>query len=185
MRLPVLLLLTLGILSGCGGTTVPPAASSDPIGIPFPPGAGPPGDWTAGIVTQPASLGYPADLVAVRSARHRGFDRVVLEFRDALPGWHLEYIDHPVRQCGSGRPMELAGEGWLEVRLSPARAHDQSGQPLVVRRHRRPNLPVVRELALSCDFEGVVTWVLGVRSPNRYRITPLDDPPRLVVDVRH
>jgi len=30
-----------------------------------------------------------------------------------------------------------------------------------------------------------VTWVLAVQSPNRYRVLELEDPARLVIDVRH
>jgi hypothetical protein len=41
------------------------------------------------------------------------------------------------------------------------------------------------ELELTCDFEAVVTWVLGLESPNRYQVRELSNPPRLVVDVRH
>jgi len=47
------------------------------------------------------------------------------------------------------------------------------------------NLPVLSELELTCDFEAVVTWVLGVESPNRYRIRELNGPPRLVIDIKH
>jgi hypothetical protein len=43
----------------------------------------------------------------------------------------------------------------------------------------------VRRLVLTCDFEAVVVWVLAVGSPNRYRVTVLEGPPRLVVDLRH
>jgi hypothetical protein len=50
---------------------------------------------------------------------------------------------------------------------------------------QRPELPVLLQLEPTCDFEGEVSWVLGVKAPNRYRVLELKDPPRLVVDVRH
>lgn len=143
------------------------------------------GTWTAGIVEDVRS--QPAvTLRAVRSARHADFDRVVFEFEGGrLPGYHIAYIDAPVRACGSGHTVSMAGDGWLEVRLTPARAHTEAGAPTITERTRAPGLPVVRELAMTCDFEAIVTWVLGAAAPNRYRVTELADPARLVVDVRH
>ncbi|MBA4159064.1 MAG: hypothetical protein H0X65_16535, partial [Gemmatimonadetes bacterium] len=45
--------------------------------------------------------------------------------------------------------------------------------------------PVLKQLTLICDFEAQVEWVLGVSSPNRFRVIELHEPARLVVDVRH
>jgi hypothetical protein len=141
--------------------------------------------WTAGIMDRPRPDSSTATLVAVRTGTHSGFDRVVFEFDERIPGYHIEYIDRPVRKCGSGNTTPIAGDGWLEVRMSPTRAHTEEGGSTVTERERMPNLAVLAELELTCDFEAVVTWVLGVESPNRYRIHELTDPPRLVVDVRH
>jgi hypothetical protein len=123
----------------------------------------------------------------VRSARHEeGYDRVVFEFAaTALPGYHIEYIDRPVRKCGSGDPTAVAGDAWLEVRFSPADAHTQAGVPMIRERERTVSLEVLRELELTCDFEAVTSWVLGVASPNKYRVLELQSPPRIVVDILH
>lgn len=142
-------------------------------------------EWTAGIIDQPRPDGRPATLVAVQSSTHDGFDRVVFEFDERVPGYHVEFIDRPVRECGSGNVREMAGDGWLEVRMSLARAHTPEGQPTISERKRMPNLTVLSQLDLTCDFEGVVTWVLGVESPNRYRVQELSSPPRLRIDVQH
>ncbi|HEX6272826.1 MAG TPA: hypothetical protein VFZ53_07300 [Polyangiaceae bacterium] len=127
----------------------------------------------------------PSILLAVRAATHAGYDRVVFEFRGGVPGYHLEYVDRPVRDCGAGDPRPIAGDAWLEVRLSPAHAHEENGRPTVPERELRPQLPNVLEIERTCDFEAVVTWVLGVASPKRYRVLELTEPPRLVVDVAH
>lgn len=142
-------------------------------------------EWTAGIVKVERQGLKPVTLRAVREARHEGFDRVVFEFEGTqLPGYHFEYVDKPIIKCGSGDPTEVAGQGWLQVRLTPAQAHE-GGQPTVTERERKAGLPVIQELELTCDFEGEVTWVLGNASPNRYRVMELREPTRLVVDVRH
>lgn len=141
--------------------------------------------WTAGIVDRPQLNAPAALLVAVRNGTRDGFDRVVFEFKERVPGYHIEYIDQPVRQCGSGNVTPMAGDGWLEVRMFLANAHTEAGLSTVAERERAPNLPVLSELELTCDFEAVVTWVLGVESPNRYRVRELSNPPRIVVDVQH
>lgn len=141
-------------------------------------------EWTVGIID--GRFGAPATtLIAVRTAIHDGFDRTVFEFSDRVPGYHTEYIDRPVRKCASGNVTQLAGDGWLEVRMYPVHAHTEEGRPTVAERERMPGLPVLAELELTCDFEALVTWVVGVESPNRYRVHELGSPPRLVVDVRH
>lgn len=140
---------------------------------------------TAGITERKHKGGGVAILRAVRTAAHSSFDRVVFEFEgSSLPGYQIEYIDRPIRQCGSGRVVPLAGDGWLRVRLEPANAHTEQGEPTITDRERRPNHPNLKELKLICDFEAQVEWVLGLGSPNRYRVLELSKPARLVMDVR-
>ncbi len=142
-------------------------------------------EWTAGVMNIQRSSLKPVTLREVRAGRNEGFDRVVFQFDgDQVPGYHLEYIDKPVIKCGSGDPTELAGQGWLQVRLQPAQAH-ADGKATVTERERKPKLPVIEELELTCDFEGENTWVLGVKNPNKYRVLELKEPTRLVVDVQH
>ena len=125
-------------------------------------------------------------LRGIRAARNEGFDRVVFEFGGSeVPGYLLEYVDQPVRQCGSGNPITIAGDGWLQLRLTPARAHTDAGSPTIANRERSLDLPIIRELEIGCDFEGHVEWVIGTSSPNEYRVFDLTDPARLVIDIRH
>lgn len=127
-----------------------------------------------------------AVLTDVRSARHGSYDRLVFEFSGKeMPSYHIEYIDRPVRACGSGYVVQLAGDAWLEVRFSDAQAHTPEGKPTIKDLSRSPNLPVVRELKITCDFEAEVAWVLGLSSPNRYRALELTNPTRLAIDISH
>jgi hypothetical protein len=152
------------------------AAQADPAGEKF--------EGTAGI-TEQARKGPPALLSAVRTATHQNFDRVVFEFKgDTVPGYHIEYIDKPVRKCGSGETTQLAGFGWLLIRMSPAQAHGEDGKVTVQDQALAPGLPIMKELKQTCDFEGQVSWVIGVGSPNRYRVLELSNPTRLVVDIK-
>ena len=122
----------------------------------------------------------------VRSAKHANFDRVVFEFEGAqLPNYRIEYIDKPVRACGSGDVVPFQGDAWLSVLFTGANAHTEAGEPTIKDRTRSPNLTNVKDLKLICDFEAEVEWVLGVSSPNKYRLLELKNPTRLVVDIKH
>jgi hypothetical protein len=139
---------------------------------------------TAGI-DQLKREGEAAVLHTLRAAKNDGFDRVVFEFRGRVPGYHVEYVDGPVRDCGAGDVRHIDGGAWLEVRFSPAYAHSERGEPTIRARELKPALSVVREIQKTCDVEGALTWVVGTASPHRYRVSELSAPPRLVVDIAH
>jgi hypothetical protein len=170
----------------------PPSAPLEPPGPEQPPPAplavpaAPSGDgWTAGTTRREHQVTGAPILAAFRLARNDGFDRAAFEFEGDLPSYHIEYVERPIHQCGSGNVVELGGDGWLAIRLEPAMAHTEEGRPTIEQRTGTPGLPVIVEHRLICDFEGQVEWVLGVSSPNPYRVMELSGPPRLVVDVEH
>ena len=128
----------------------------------------------------------PPVLRAVRSARQPGFDRVVFEFDTAgLPAWNVEYVDKPVLECGSGEPVKVAGDAWLQIRFTGAQAHTEQGKSTSGPRRRPLAQAVAKELVRICDFEGEVTWVIGVSRPNPYTPRIMTAPSRLVIDIAH
>lgn len=125
-------------------------------------------------------------LRAVRTGMHAGSDRLAFEFEGSgLPAWAVEYVDRPVHDCGSGEVVPVAGDAWLQIRFIGAQAHTEAGEPTSGPRRRAVNQPVMRELVRTCDFEGQVTWVLGVATPNAYTPRVLAAPSRLVIDIAH
>lgn len=170
------------------GTAPSPAASpAAETAAPADEQAGRAAEDFAGTVgkTEKEGGGAPALLRAVRTASREGFERVVFEFAGArVPGYRVEYVDRPVRQCGSGEPVPVAGDAWLRVRLAPANAHTEAGEATVQDRARRLDYPNLKELKILCDFEAEVEWVLGLASPARYRVLELTSPARLVIDVK-
>jgi hypothetical protein len=160
----------------------PPTAGAPDAGAPTPGGR----DW--GTARQAVEHPAPASVTlrSVRTGRNEGFDRVVFEFDGAqVPGYRIEYVEKPVIKCGSGDPTELSGQGALQVTLTPAQAHE-GGTVTVAERARKPALPALLELKLTCDFEGEVVWALGTpKAPQPYRVLELREPTRLVVDVQH
>lgn len=119
----------------------------------------------------------------VRTGDQPTFDRVVFEFEGAkLPDYDVKYVRSPVH-CGSGLPVEVDGSVYLQVRFTPAQAHDEAGASTVPFLQRKVRLPVVKEVRAICDFEADVTWVVGLAARKEYRVMELEGPPRLVIDI--
>src|SRR5690606_31841683 len=141
--------------------------------------------WTAGVTRRERQLSGVAVLTAFRLARNDTFDRAVFEFEDDLPSYHIEYVDRPIYQCGSGDVGELVVDGCLTVRLVLSIACIEEGRPTIEQRSGAPRLYTVVEYRLIWVFEGQVEWFLGVGSANRYRVLELLAPTRLVVEIQH
>lgn len=156
--------------------TLPPAAGQDL-----------PTFTTEASSADVASTGPDAPILRdVRIAAHDDFDRLVFEFdSDGLPQWHVDYIDAPVIQCGSGHEMPVAGSAWLQVRFNGANAHTQAGEGTSGPMRRPADLPSIREVVRTCDFEAEVTWVVGIAGQQPYRPRVLEAPARLVIDIAH
>lgn len=133
-----------------------------------------------------AAVNEPPVLRAVRSARQPGHDRLVFEFGGKrLPRWDVRFVEPPVQDCGSGDTVPVAGRAWLQVRFTGAQAHSEQGRSTSGPRRRKLPLKIGRELVRSCDFEGEVTWVVGLNSRTTYKARTLGTPSRLVIDIAH
>lgn len=168
----------------------PPAAQTPPL-EPVP--ASTPADssdWTIGRLEAPATItagDFPLPMLsALRTGVQPEYERFVIELETpgGLPGYHIEYVDRPLYDCGSGEPTYPVGDAWLQIRLEPANAHTEEGQPSVGARQIPVDQPLIQRIYRTCDFEAVVVLVLAVSEPNAFRLMTLADPPRIVVDVR-
>ena len=125
-------------------------------------------------------------LADVRAASHEGFDRVIFDFGGAVrPVFLVEYMTQPIQQCGSGNEETVAGSAFIQVRMRLAAAHDDEGQPTFGMTELFPGLPSLLEVQQICDFEGTVTWVLGLSEEVDFNVFVLTGPFRLAVDVAH
>jgi hypothetical protein len=114
-------------------------------------------------------------ITAVRTASHAGFDRFVLQFAAGVPGYHVD------RQAGARFTRDGRGQGsaGILVRLFPASvAPSFAGPPDLV------GLPALREARVVGDYEGYVSWGLGLAQQPCMRVFTMSNPARLVVDVR-
>jgi hypothetical protein len=130
----------------------------------------------------PAGAQSAPTLTDVRAGGHTGFDRVVFEFRGAVPEHRVGYVDQLV-QDGSGRPVSVAGAADLEVVFRGANAHRQDGSPTISPRRFSTGLTAVKEVVQAGDFEAVVTYGIGVDRKRPIKVSTLSNPSRLVIDV--
>ena len=143
-------------------------------------------EWT----TEPKDVDRSIPQIAVvdelRTGRHQGYDRFVVEFQnDVIPGYQVSYLNEDPFECGSGEPVNMAGDAVLEIRLEPARGHNEQGQSTVDHAERQFDLPILQEAEVSCDFEGMFTALLGLQERVQFRVSELQEPARLVVDLKH
>gem|GEM_PF-2336578 len=116
-------------------------------------------------------------------------NRLVFEF-GADTGdlsYDVQYTDTLVDTAG--RPVEVEGAAMLAVRMTPASTVDLTGDEAAPTytgpdRFSPDSASAVNELALVEDFEAAMTWAVGVTEERPFRVQVLENPLRLVVDVR-
>jgi hypothetical protein len=130
-----------------------------------------------------AASGGQAEVFNAAAACHSTFDRFVIRARSATPGYDVRYVNR-VFEDGSGDPVSLLGRKRLRVLVRDARGHTQGGTDLLpsVMAPRCPNLLQVKNAG---DFEGLVTFGIGLRRKTGFRVFRLTSPTRIVIDVAH
>lgn len=125
-----------------------------------------------------------ATLVAIRAAHHAEatpkYDRVVFEFSGTIPLMRVEYVEELIAD-GSGLPVPVVGNATLLVQFTSARAHDDA-QHVTAPTHMHPKLPLIKEVVGAGDFEGVVTYGVGLDRKAELRVLTLAGASRVVVD---
>jgi hypothetical protein len=121
---------------------------------------------------------------AVRTGAHAdlGYDRLTIEFQNGQPA--SIQLDP---QSGTsftrdpkGDTVKLAGTNGIKVRIFSTDAHTAySGSQDI-----KTGFTGLLEVRLIGDFEGYVTWALGLSKPACYRTSILTNPTRLVIDIQ-
>jgi hypothetical protein len=132
--------------------------------------------------TNIAPEGLP-ELEAVEVSQLDGFDRVVFRFSSHVPGYNVNYVPE-VTADPSDEPISLEGNAFMIVAMHSV-ASGQVGAPPAPQDRQTPRFPELREIAGAGDFEGVVSFGLGLTAESGFRVFTLTNPDRLVVDVRH
>ena len=138
------------------------------------------------IKSNPDPISGAALLRDVRVGSHPeqgGWDRIVFEFADVRPPGEVRYVQQ-ASQCGSGFPVVLPGTAMLLVAFQSANAHTDAGQPTVANREINGPGGVILQSRQICDFEAHVDWAIGLRSQQRFKVTLLTNPTRVVIDIK-
>jgi hypothetical protein len=161
--------------------TPAPAATGTPAGAttPAPNAAAPPG-FTCEIQTGGGTAG--GTVTAVRTGQQSGYDRFVIELAGGVGQYQVKPQGNATfTQDASGQQVTLAGSAGLAVTLHDTSSHGTYTGPTDLQPAGTANLREARQLG---DFEGVVTWGLGLAHPGCFRAFTLSGPSRLVVDVQ-
>jgi hypothetical protein len=134
--------------------------------------------------------GDPVLFTDLRIGRHKGFDRVVWEFAGGgSPGWRVGYADDPTEQ-GSGMAVDLPGDATLEVTITNVGLPGDVDVPRGVDFYDGPRTLAagstewVTEVRPGTLFEGILQGFVGVEEEVPFRVYLLEDPTRLVLEVR-
>jgi hypothetical protein len=175
------------------GTTTAPATTTGTATAPTETGGIDPleGASTDPVIALPTS-DRTGLLEHVAIGRHEGFDRVVFRFQTVVPGYRITYVEPPLVEDGSGAEVAVDGSAFVLVRMEPASGFDlETGEGVLVYKGPRrlsgadAGTSVVREVVRTGDFEAVLSWAVGLSDRVDYRVTRLQDPPRLVIDFRN
>jgi hypothetical protein len=159
------LLVIAGGLIGAGSAAAQPDFSTQPVSV---------------ADTNVSPQGQPR-LLAVTVGHHDTFDRVVFRFSSRPPGYSVRYVS-AVTADASGKPVMLEGSAFIRVAMSSV-ASAQVGAPPAPQGTITPHFPMLRQVKGAGDFEGTVSFGLGLASKSGFRAFTLSGPDRLVVDV--
>ena len=178
-------------LAGCGGkSSDEQAASTQPTS---PPTATVTTSWClvygTSTSTQKSSSAETLYLthVALKSEDCISTVSFELEPEAQVLGYDVSYqpADTAKIEDGSGNPVEIAGNAFLVVKLTPAMTAKIDGDQVTktyTGSNRLPGTNPITEVVKTGDFEGVVTWVIGLDRELPFSAEPRDDTLDVVID---
>jgi hypothetical protein len=188
----------ISILTACGPSLAPSAAASPtvtvggvtpiasgprisepPISPPTPPGTNLPAfacsDATGG------KTGV-ANTITARVGEQPGYDRFVLQMDSIVPSYTVKRQPTAVfTEGGSGQTVQLSGSAGILVTVRSATGASTFTGP---RYFVQADYQVLKEARQTQDFEGTVSWGLGLSRAVCMRVFTLNDPARLIVDLQ-
>ena len=124
-------------------------------------------------------------VTAIRVGHHAGYDRVVIQLKGRTPGFDVKYVTS-LHADPSDAVVNLLGPASLQFVVTPAAGFTSSGHSTLTTPERTKwRLDEVRETAVIGDFEGVFTVGVGLARRAPFRVLTMQNPTRIVVDIRH
>jgi hypothetical protein len=121
----------------------------------------------------------------LRTGGHGCFERVVFELQGDgdLPGYQVRYEPDPILESPSGEPVDIAGAATLVLSVgvwtTTMEGAGYSGPTEFV----PGNVRSILEVELIENFEGQSAWAIGLDQERDFRVFPLFDPVRIVIDI--
>jgi hypothetical protein len=134
----------------------------------------------------------PSDrLIDVKVGPGIGMDTITFTFgkpsgqpSGTAPTGQLRPTSPPFSMGGSGQAVTVDGQRFIAVTFRGMAVMDDAGNPTYAGpADIHANAPAIRELRLVDDFEGVITWIVGVNGPGCAAVIHLVSPDRIVVTV--
>lgn len=103
------------------------------------------------------------------------FDRVVIDLSGAVPA-EVQWAYVPTLIAdGSGVAVLIEGSVTYQITLRGVQAHTDAGTSTIAQRTITPRLPIVQQVKLFSDFEGLVLIGMGLRRETRTHTLLLND----------
>jgi hypothetical protein len=146
------------------------------------------GTGLVGVVATADAAARTAQVTNLRTGGHSGFDRIVLDYKGKKPAMKISIVNS-LYSCGKGDRLSIPGDKILAIDLTPAQAHNGRGEDVYTGPGQLSTAPMsllsIRGVRMACDFEGHVTFGIGIKD-NVRRITYgfLADPKRVYIDLK-
>jgi hypothetical protein len=154
-----------------------PRFSQPPVSPPTPPTITLPGFACAN--SGGGKAGVTANVTDVRVGQQTDYDRFVLQFDSQVPTYTATRQASPTfKMSPSNQPITLSGTYGVLVTVHTAAEASYTGSTDISHGEFR----VIKEARLTQDFEGTVSWALGLDHGACMRTFTLTGPSRLIVD---
>ena len=146
------------------------------------------GTSLVGVVATADAAARTAQVTNLRTAGHTGYDRAVIDYRGKKPTMKISIVSS-LYSCGKGDKLSIPGDKIVKIDLTPAQAHNAKGQDVYVgpgQLSTAPrNLLSIKGIRMACDFEGHVTFGIGIKNNvKKINYSFLSDPKRIVLDFK-
>ena len=209
-RLAAIGLAGVLLVAGCGlGSGGSPEASGSPAGPSASPGAtsaGSPSPSSSSSVapsippsapSSPAACTLPLPgplasdtLVDAALDDSPTGDRLVFTFGTrppeaiAEPTIGIVFAEPPFSMAGSGEPVSVTGDRFLKVRMAGMVVARPDGAPVFTGQRDLLTGGTIPEAVMTDEFEGVVTWIVGLRGTGCPTIsTDSSGPDKLIIEL--
>jgi hypothetical protein len=125
-------------------------------------------------------------LTAIRVGEYAGYDQVVFQFSGRAPAYEVGRVG-TVYADPQGTPVALAGQSFMRVVFHGASAlcpqplgKTYTGPPTLA-----PFYPELLVVSAAGDFEGYLSFGIGLAANGTYHAYPMTDPDRVVIDFSH